>query len=610
MKSRFWLRGLAMSLSLAGFSGTSFAQMIPYGQGLAPNSFQPRYVTVSGSPITIGSYPSLAQNTQPVPGHVHVPQGNYTNTEILQSVVPQQLPDSRLMLTQPAAPQAQITPLPPVQSSTPAYMQPTPAAPLTPSASPMYSVPGPTQAAPGMAPSPAPTAAPSSEFYGYDASGSCSTCNTGINYAPSAPVYAPMYMTRAVAPNPWFIGGNALIFNRVDNEYVRLASTVSMPSDYLLNTLNADMRTSGGFEVFGGRYFCCGRYAIMGSYWGLFPTEQSEIIYDPNLDTGSGDSIRSDLDFTMRGPGGAPTSEHGLEMPGGANVPGTNGGQTLYDWYDNSYAQRLIRDQEFHNIEVNFFSFALGGAARGGLVDPCGGGCGHGCGHHGRHGGCGSACGGCASSCGSCNTCVAPCRGPTGPCGPITGAQCSRLRFSMLGGFRWFRFNDYMEYASSETDGSFGYGADDIYYRNEVTNDLVGFQLGGLANYCCGHRISLYGGSKFGAFCNLINYDSYAGTATTPAIVSSYTSYDNQQYIIDSSNNSLALLGEAELGLGICVCRGLTATCGYRVIGVSGIATAPGQIPYDFSLLNDASKIQNDSSLILHGLTIGGMYNW
>jgi hypothetical protein len=180
----------------------------------------------------------------------------------------------------------------------------------------------------------------------------------------------------------------------------------------------------------------------------------------------------------------------------------------------------------------------------------------------------------------------------------------------MLGGVRWFRFGDNFEYASSETDGTFGYGADDIYYRNNITNDLVGFQLGALANYCTGCRVNLYAGTKFGAFCNHINYDSYAGTATTPAIVSSYTSYDNQQYIIDSSDNSLALLGEGELGLGVCICRGLTATCGYRVIGVSGIATAPGQIPYDFSLLNDASKINNDSSLILHGLSIGGMYNW
>ncbi len=59
----------------------------------------------------------------------------------------------------------------------------------------------------------------------------------------------------------------------------------------------------------------------------------------------------------------------------------------------------------------------------------------------------------------------------------MTGAQCSRLRLSMLGGIRWFRYNDYLEYAASDTDTVFGTGADDVYYRNTLRNDLVGFQL-------------------------------------------------------------------------------------------------------------------------------------
>jgi hypothetical protein len=56
--------------------------------------------------------------------------------------------------------------------------------------------------------------------------------------------------------------------------------------------------------------------------------------------------------------------------------------------------------------------------------------------------------------------------------------------------------------------------------------------------------------------------------------------------------------------------RGWTANIGYRVIGVSGVATAVGQIPRDFSLLNDASRINNDRSLILYGWTLGAAYNF
>lgn len=179
----------------------------------------------------------------------------------------------------------------------------------------------------------------------------------------------------------------------------------------------------------------------------------------------------------------------------------------------------------------------------------------------------------------------------------------------MLGGVRWFRFNDYMEYATSENDATFG-GADDFYYRNTLRNDLLGFQLGGRATYCTGRKINLYGGTKFGVFGNRINYDTFAGTTTTAAVVSSYNSYDNQAYDIHAATTGLSLLGEGELGTGVRVSRGWTANCGYRVIGATGIATAPGQIPYDFSLLNDVRRIQHHDSLILHGVSFGGMYNW
>ncbi len=75
---------------------------------------------------------------------------------------------------------------------------------------------------------------------------------------------------------PWIFGANALIFDRIDNEYVRLSSRFiagggpgnNVPTT--LSTFDARMGHAAGFEVFGGRYFGCGKYAIIGSYWGLF----------------------------------------------------------------------------------------------------------------------------------------------------------------------------------------------------------------------------------------------------------------------------------------------------------------------------------------------------
>jgi len=201
-----------------------------------------------------------------------------------------------------------------------------------------------------------------------------------------------------------------------------------------------------------------------------------------------------------------------------------------------------------------------------------------------------------------------PCTGPTGACGPIAGAQCSPLRFAWFGGVRWFQFNDNLQYATSQDDAIIGNGSD-FYYRNNVRNDLVGFQLGGLANYCCGSRLGLYAGTRFGVFNNRTQFDTFAGNSTTAATVQNGT-YVGQAYNLMSTENNVAFLGEGEAGGRVRVSNGWSATCGYRLIGVSGVATAPGQIPYDFSRIDDARDIRTNDALLLHGITIGALYNW
>jgi hypothetical protein len=49
---------------------------------------------------------------------------------------------------------------------------------------------------------------------------------------------------------------------------------------------------------------------------------------------------------------------------------------------------------------------------------------------------------------------------------------------------------------------------------------------------------------------------------------------------------------------------------GYRVTGVSGIATAVGQIPTTFTHPDEINAIHNDRSLILHGAVFGANYNF
>ncbi len=88
-------------------------------------------------------------------------------------------------------------------------------------------------------------------------------------------------------------------------------------------------------------------------------------VFDPEATTspgggtnpGGGDYLRTDLPITVQNPGGG--NEHGVEMPGGTPVLGPDGGRTFYDWFTNSVAQRVVRNQDFNNVELSLFSFGL-----------------------------------------------------------------------------------------------------------------------------------------------------------------------------------------------------------------------------------------------------------
>ncbi|HUP79221.1 MAG TPA: hypothetical protein VM260_11765, partial [Pirellula sp.] len=349
----------------------------------------------------------------------------------------------------------------------------------------------------------------STPSYGYGAAESCYS-QPAVSYAPSI-----------VSPTPWIFGASGLLFNRLDNQSVRLTTNTSdganaspLPNPYaqsFLNTSDARMQTTGGVQLSAGRYFGCGRYAVIGSYWGIFSNPQSATILATDQINGN---LRSNLPISVRGPSGA--WQYGMQMPAGTYP--VNGGPAVYDWYDGAAAHRILRDQQFHSAELNFFSFALGGGAR--QAYAAGGGCGD-----GHRIGFGSSAirslghGGNAAGGDSCQSSCDPvsCSGPTGPCAPWYGAQCSKLRLNTYGGVRWFRFQDSLEYAASANDTTFNGGADDFYYRNRVTNDLVGFQLGSLATWCTCTRLNLFGGANFGVYGNNMKATTFAGTATQTA---------------------------------------------------------------------------------------------
>jgi hypothetical protein len=623
-----WFPGLALTLGVSALPAVAMGQYSigNSGSGLTTSSFNTvPAIPVGGSgvrsivappaaPANLASYPQHgAVGSGIADGHIHVaPQGIIENP-VLNSQY--QAVPTHSHAAPVAQPYEQMR-APVIQQDVPSVQAPTAAISSCPACNSGNCATHGVGASAGQFISPTPSYSTTAPSYGVAAYGSSESC-----YA-SAPVSVG---PSAVSPSPWIFGAGALVFNRFDDDVVTLttntqdgASLIPAPNPYVqsfLRTSDSRMEATGGFQTSIGRYFCDGRYAIIGSYWGIFENPQTSTILASDQINGN---LRSNLPFTLRGPGGA--WQYGLDMPA----------QSVYDWYDGSFAHRLVRDQQFHNIELNFFSFALGGGARQGIAaGGCGSGFGGGNGLRrvgygsgsrlvggGLHGGGSGACGSYGDACGdpcqtSCEPCAVSCSGPTGPCAPWYGAQCSKLRLNLFSGIRWFRFKDSLEYASSENDGVFNGGADDFYYRNGVTNDLLGFQLGTMAHWCCGSRFNLFGGTSFGIYGNHMQATTFAGTTTqTAAILSPNTAFDNRPYDYDSNETDVAFLGEGTLGTGIRISRGWSANIGYRVVGVSGVASAIGQIPRDFARGDEITRINNNNSLILHGLVLGAAYNF
>jgi hypothetical protein len=432
----------------------------------------------------------------------------------------------------------------------------------------------------------APMMAPSVADYGAVANPGCASCNTAPAYTPmySEPMissYAPApscgpYISGPVPIKPWFFGAHALFFNRVDNCDLRLLIDVAAPSTTILSTSDAAQDWSPGFEVFGGRYFNCGRNAIMASYWFVNPD-----LAERTVQTGAND-YRTPM-----------PSWDAIYMDDGD--PATVPDPTFYDLYDTATAYRLRRDSEFHNLEVNVVGFGIGGVARAGCASS-------GCGSCGT----GNSCNPC--NCGSCG----PVPGCGGACGPVILPCSSKVRLQWLGGVRWFRFEDNFEFASSQVEPGYGPTDDDLYYNVDVTNDLVGFQGGARLDYCLGHRMNAYIGSKAGIYGNNIQLDQRLGTTDSAGYLTAtpYPAFAGQSIDIHANDTVLAFLGELDFGLGYRITPCWSINGGYRIIGASGVATSVGQIPADLAHLRDASEICGNEALILHGGYAGVNYNW
>lgn len=243
-------------------------------------------------------------------------------------------------------------------------------------------------------------------------------------------------------------------------------------------------------------------------------------------------------------------------------IPGS--GLNVIDFFNAGTAQlnQVRRSYEAHNVEVNLLGLAGFGGA---------GGC------------CGSSCGGCGGG----------------------------LTFTYLLGPRLLRFSENMLFASDVADTTFTGTADELAYIIDVKNSLVGFQLGGRADWCLGRRLGLYSGIKFGIYGNEMRQCQTIQDGLGDIAEVTAGPFAGEFYDIKSRGTDFSTLGELDLGMALRISPCWSVNLGYRVVGVSGVALAPSQIPRSFfDNLQEVRRIDSNGDLILHGGYAGLNFNY
>jgi hypothetical protein len=167
--------------------------------------------------------------------------------------------------------------------------------------------------------------------------------------------------------------------------------------------------------------------------------------------------------------------------------------------------------------------------------------------------------------------------------------------YELLAGARWFQFNE--DYRIAAFNGA---GAPaQINYDLSTENTLLGFQVGARNECCLTDRISFLGGTRVGLFNN--HSTSFQSINNENGDLAYLTGDPTAVYEFESERDSLAVLGELDLGVGYRFTQKMRATIGYRLIGVGGVALAPTQIPRNFTNNGEINRVNSNDSLILGG---------
>jgi len=376
---------------------------------------------------------------------------------------------------------------------------------------------------------------------------------------------------------PWFGSTDLLFYSLAGGTDRRLLLDAAAPATTVLSSRDVDPGSGLGYDLMFGRYLENGEHAFSVNYLHFDPGSETAQVTAPV----AGDWFAA-----------VPAWDEIGYYDDPADL--ASDFEDLRSIFAAMTDFEVRRDLRFQGLELNFWSFGLGGGRR--ISPPPG--------SELNRGWTQRALGTLSP--------IFRRYGFGGFGGALEVPTSGIHQFAVAHGFRWLQIrDDFHLLASGHVPAPGDPLRSDQLYASEARNDLFGYQLGGRWNYRATARFNLGAALKAGIYANSVEVDHRIGDAAAPAQYRNDLDVAGRLGVDDRSKRTvLATMAEIDLGAGYRLSDAWTVRGGYRLTGISGVATTPsllGQEMYSPSL--SARDAANDS-LILHGAYLGTEFNW
>lgn len=182
----------------------------------------------------------------------------------------------------------------------------------------------------------------------------------------------------------------------------------------------------------------------------------------------------------------------------------------------------------------------------------------------------------------------------------VFGPSACRLMWTGFAGVRYFRFQDGLIFGGvNSTNFSDAGGAYAAYLNTNVTNDLAGIQLGSRIDYFISPRVRLYAQPMVGLFGNQVSMREHL-----------YSGDGAQGFDVMAHRSTVSTLGQIDIGGGYQITPRFSAFAAYRLMGITRVGLADNQIPAFWADQQGMQNLKTNGDLILHGIMLGGMWNF